>query len=62
MTVRAYKPKLVEECSDFPEKKRFDLLSEAEEAAASARSHDGLRLFPYSCMSCSGYHLSKEQW
>lgn len=60
MTVRAHKPKPIEECERFPEKKRFDLRSEALVAVKNARARDGLRLYYFPCADCGGFHLTKE--
>lgn len=61
MTVRAHDAKPIEECERFPEKKRFDLQSEADAAIESALTRDGLRLHSFPCSVCGGYHLSKEK-
>lgn len=61
MTVRAYEPKPIQECHRFPEKKRFDLESEAQEAVSNASNRNGIALFYYPCSSCGGFHLSKRR-
>jgi hypothetical protein len=57
--VRAHEPKPIEECERFPEKRRFDLASDAIATIRNAFARDGLRLYYYRCDSCGGYHLSK---
>jgi hypothetical protein len=61
VTVRAHDAKPIEECERFPEKKRFDLQSEADASAQSALARDGLRLYSFPCSACGGFHLSKEK-
>jgi len=59
MTVKAHRPKPIEECERFPEKKRFDMRSDALVAVRNAKARDGVTLYYYPCDSCHGFHLSK---
>ncbi|HYX21397.1 MAG TPA: hypothetical protein VFA98_11190 [Thermoanaerobaculia bacterium] len=61
MTVRAHKPKPIKECERFPDKKRFDLESDAAFASERSSKRESVQIYYFPCPDCGGFHLSKEK-